>query len=181
GRNLRAFFFGRHGLLQCGDTETLLLGLFLRRVLGFVFLGRLFSRLRRSSQSAGTVGNSGDGSNRRWFVLDVGLVARFDERAILGRRHLLDLGNPLLRFGVRRKEPVFLGLILVAVVQSNEEVAERSRGIADFLRQIDRDLISIELVAAVEVVFEHHLVRPVCELVEKRGPIRQGLFGSLLN
>ena len=40
---------------------------FLRRVLGFVFLRRLFSRLRRSCQSAGTVGNSGDGRNRHWF------------------------------------------------------------------------------------------------------------------
>ena len=61
------------------------------------------------------------------LVLDVGVVARLDEGGGLrGRRQLPDLVDALLGLRMRREQAVPLLLVLVALGEPRQEVAERA-------------------------------------------------------
>src|SRR6185436_10030743 len=111
----------------------------------------------------------GDLRDRGRLVVDVHLEAVLVRRASrrAGRRaHLVDA---LFGLRVRGEEAVLGRLILVAIVETRQEVGERRRFVADLLRQLDRYAVGIELVATVEGVLENDFVRLVRDLVEK-GP-----------
>src|SRR5262249_49406149 len=136
-----ALALGRYGLLHISKAEALVFGLGWRR------------RRPRS------VLPNRDGIEWSDLIFHVRLEAGFDD-ALAGRGHrlLADLVDPLLRLTMRGEQSVPLSLILVALVETFQKVAKRNGLVAGFLCQVDANLVGIELVATIEVVFENHLV-----------------------
>ena len=82
---------------------------------------------------------------------------------------------------MRGEQAVLRRLILVALVEARQEIGQRRRRVPELLRERDGSGVGVELVAAVERVLEHHLVRLVRELVQERSAIRQRLAGAELH
>src|SRR6185503_20165816 len=158
---------------------------FLRRLGFLVFLFVLALVIAASACRSGQPRRAAlDRCNRRdrhGRVRDVLLVARRTARApgAAGRRaHFLDA---FLRLRVRREQAVALRLVLVAIVEPRQEIGERAGGVAGLLRISYRRLVGIELVAAIELVLEHDLVRLAGDLVQQRAAIRRRRFRAELN
>ena len=82
---------------------------------------------------------------------------------------------------MRREQAVLLRLTLVALGEPRQKLRQAGAGVPRLLHEENAFLVGVELVAAIERVLEHHVVRAVRERVEERAAIRRGLAGSDLH